>query len=226
MRAIHIINKLTIATHQLCAKGANGRIQPVHLRQGDMDGACAIYSLMMAMITCGIINRKDAEGLYKRIDGRSSLGRLLKKLTVYNDQDKVATDGLVRNGLFLDHVDDVITHNCKRIMTSVYSDDINNITGIVSHLKNNDPVIIGTTYRGNKGGHALLAIGYETENDIVSKLFCLDPGYPLSECSYWNAIIHMNSNTGREYTHYYVPSNVEIKIDETICIYKKNSKTK
>lgn len=49
-------------------------------------------------------------------------------------------------------------------MRSVYSDDINDIDGIVQHLKDNDPVIIGACFRKNSGAHALLAIGFEVSN--------------------------------------------------------------
>ena len=216
MKTIHIIDKLVLEQDTLCAKGANGRLQPVHLRQGDMDGACAVYSLMMAMLTCGIINRKDAMGLYKRIDGRSSLAKLLKQLTL---QDK--KEGLVREGLYLDWVNDVATHTFTKEMGTSYSDSINDIKEITHYLDGNDPVVIGATFRKKDGGHALVAVGYESYNDVVTKIFCLDPGFPLPDCSYWNAIIHVNCNSAKEYKHTYMPTGRDIKIDETITIFNK-----
>ena len=216
MRKIHIIDKLILLHGTLNAKRATARPQTVHLRQGDMDGACAVYSLMMAMITCDIINRKEVEGLHYRIDGRSSLSKLLKRLTLDNQKE-----GLVREGLFLDRVDDAITHTFTRKMRSEYSNEINNIEGIASYLDNHTPVIVGATYRKNDGGHALLAIGYEAENNEITKLFCLDPATPYAECNYWNAVIHINCNNAKEYRHSYMPLNKDIKIDETIAIFKK-----
>ena len=216
MKSIRIINKLILVNEVLCAKAANGRIQPIHLRQGDMDGACAVYSLMMAMIVCGVINRKEAEGLYKRLDGRSSLAKLLKQLTL---EDK--REGLVREGLHLNKVNEVASHSFTNKMRTSYSDRVNDIEEIKQHLDNDVPVIIGASYRRNNGGHALLAIGYEIENNIISKLFCLDPGYKLPDCCYWNAVIHIDSNSAKEYKHTYMPDGSDIKIDETIAIFKK-----
>lgn len=215
MRSIHVINKLFLEHGILCAKGENNRIQPVHLRQGDMDGACAIYSLMMGMITSGIINRKDAEGLYQNLDGRSSLAKLLKQLTLEGKKE-----GLVREGLYLSSVHEVASHTFTSKMRTSYSDVINNIEYIRQNLDGDNPVIIGGSYRG-KGGHALLAVGYEAENEIVTKLFCLDPGYQLPECCYWNSVIYINANSVKEYKHTYMPNGNDIKIDECICIFKK-----
>lgn len=213
MKTIHIIDKLVLAQEALCAKWKNNRLQPVHLRQGDMDGTCAVYSLMMAMITCGIINRKDAEGLYRKIDGRSSLGRLLNRLT--------REEGLIRDGLYLSEIYEVINHNSRKIMDSIYSSDTNNLDDIIQSLDNDNPVIVAATFKGNKGAHAMLIIGYESYCDCITKLFCLDPGYQLPDCSYWNALIHVNCNSAKEYKHTYMPNKTDIKITETITIFKK-----
>lgn len=37
-----------------CPDGAQ---QAVFLRQGDADGACGVYSLLMALLICGLIDR-------------------------------------------------------------------------------------------------------------------------------------------------------------------------
>lgn len=213
MKTIHIIDKLVLEQDTLCVKGANGRLQPVHLRQGDMDGACAVYSLMMAMLTCGIINRKDAEGLYQKIDGRSSLGRLLNRLT--------RDEGLIRDGLYLSDIYEVINHNSRKIMGCNYSSDTNNLEDIRQTLENDKPVIVAATFKGNKGAHAMLIIGYESDGDCITRLFCLDPGYQMPDCSYWNAIIHINCNSAKEYKHTYMPNATDVKITETITIFKK-----
>lgn len=45
------------------------------------------------------------------------------------------------------------------------------------------------------GAHAMLAIGYEVQNETVTKIFCLDPGNMISDYSYWNAVIRLNERT-------------------------------
>lgn len=52
----------------------------VHLRQGDMDGACGPYCLVMAMLVRGQLRRRQAKGL-ERVDSRSRYGRLMKRWT-------------------------------------------------------------------------------------------------------------------------------------------------
>ena len=44
---LHIINKLQLLNNGLVVKGTK---QTVHLQQGTMDGACAVYSMMMCLI--------------------------------------------------------------------------------------------------------------------------------------------------------------------------------
>lgn len=53
------ISNLKISEQGLEAKGKNGRWCPILLLQGDMDGACSVYSLMMELILIRTINRSD-----------------------------------------------------------------------------------------------------------------------------------------------------------------------
>ena len=130
-------------------------------------------------------------------------------------------EGLVREGLHLSKVNEVASHTFTNKMRTAYSDSVNDVEEIRQYLDNDIPVIIGASYRRNKGGHALLAIGYEVENSNTTKLFCLDPGYKLPECSYWNAVIHIDINSAKEYRHTYMPDGSDIRIDETIAIFAK-----
>ncbi len=51
-------------------KDANGRWVNVHKQQGDLDGACSIYSLVMAMLCQGMIEEQDIK-LYNFPDRRT-----------------------------------------------------------------------------------------------------------------------------------------------------------
>lgn len=57
----------------------NKKWQHVHLHQGDMDGACAVYSMMMYLISLKVLTRKQVIDLNTKFDGRVSKGRLYKE---------------------------------------------------------------------------------------------------------------------------------------------------
>ena len=57
---LHIVNKLQLLNNGLVVKGTK---QTVHLQQGTMDGACAIYSMMMCLIIIRSIHRNDVVSL-------------------------------------------------------------------------------------------------------------------------------------------------------------------
>ena len=65
----------------------------VHLRQGDMDGACGPYCLVMAMLVRGQLRRRQAKGL-ERVDSRSRYGRLMKALDQHGPLLRVGTTGV------------------------------------------------------------------------------------------------------------------------------------
>ena len=62
---------------------------PLHKRQGDMDGACAVYSLAMAMLCMGVVTNEDLQ-IYNCADKRTRKGKLLSHF--------LEGQGLVRNG--------------------------------------------------------------------------------------------------------------------------------
>ena len=56
-----------------------GGWQPVHLKQGEMDGACGLYSLMMGFIICGVVHYEEARlfHLFHAFPSKFPLGKLL-----------------------------------------------------------------------------------------------------------------------------------------------------
>ena len=69
--------------------------------------------------------------------------------------------------------------------------------------------MVGVDY--NKvNGHALLAIGYETRNDKIKKIFCLDPGSGINSASYWNAVISLDEHSNTKYRDSYFTANGNI----------------
>lgn len=61
----------------------------LHRKQGDMDGACAVYSVMMCLLRLGYVKKDDLE-VYNLADKRAKKGKLLYELLENN--------GLIKNG--------------------------------------------------------------------------------------------------------------------------------
>lgn len=206
MAAIKIIKSIRLDSKGVRVKDANGSIVPLHKRQGDMDGACAVYSLAMAMLCMGVVTNEDLQ-IYNCADKRTRKGKLLSHF--------LEEQGLVRNGYsFVTMAKKIRASNFNinaiRKNPKEYADVINEIADF---LDEDNPVIISTEF-GN-GAHALLAIGYETEDndDKITKILCLDPSEEAPLYTYWNCIIDVSRTGGKlEYPFVYITSTQSYKV--------------
>ena len=64
---IKIIRDLDITDSGVCVY--NRKPQAVHLQQGDMDGACAVYSMMMNLIALKVFTRNQIINLNTSFKG-------------------------------------------------------------------------------------------------------------------------------------------------------------
>ena len=206
MAAIKVIKSIRLDSKGVRVKDANGSIVPLHKRQGDMDGACAVYSLAMAMLCMGVVTNEDLQ-IYNCADKRTRKGKLLSHF--------LEEQGLVRNGYsFVTMAKEIRASNFNinaiRKNPKEYADVINEIADF---LDEDNPVIISTEF-GN-GAHALLAIGYETEDndDKITKILCLDPSEEAPLYTYWNCIIDVSRTGGKlEYPFLYITSTQSYKV--------------
>lgn len=206
MAAIKVIKSIRLDSKGVRVKDANGSIVPLHKRQGDMDGACAVYSLAMAMLCMGVVTNEDLQ-IYNCADKRTRKGKLLSHF--------LEEQGLVRNGYsFVTMAKEIRASNFNinaiRKNPKEYADVINEIADF---LDEDNPVIISTEF-GN-GAHALLAIGYETEDndDKIAKILCLDPSEEAPLYTYWNCIIDVSRTGGKlEYPFVYITSTQSYKV--------------
>ena len=206
MAAIKVIKSIRLDSKGVRVKDANGSIVPLHKRQGDMDGACAVYSLAMAMLCMGVVTNEDLQ-IYNCADKRTRKGKLLSHF--------LEEQGLVRNGYsFVTMAKEIRASNFNinaiRKNPKEYADVINEIADF---LDEDNPVIISTEF-GN-GAHALLAIGYDTEDndDKITKILCLDPSEEAPLYTYWNCIIDVSRTGGKlEYPFVYITSTQSYKV--------------
>lgn len=80
MRTLKIIDCLYLNEDGVRVRAKNGRFQQVHLRQGELDGACAVYSAFMALICIGVVKYNDIAVYGNTYDKRYGIERLKKEL--------------------------------------------------------------------------------------------------------------------------------------------------
>ncbi|AEB59844.1 hypothetical protein [Ectopseudomonas mendocina] len=171
----------------------------IHLRQGDLDGACGPYCLFSALITLGLLERDDVLQSMSFWKGSSRNGRLrdaLKKFGVLNGDGTYGWDLVEltqfykRKGLAAVHLE--VSRDggvSKRQLLQKVCDAID--SGALP--------IIGVEWAGG-AGHWLLVVGYqgvEKADDIqFTHLLCLDPGEATPKTSLWNAVIEVQDGDG------------------------------
>lgn len=197
----------------------NRTFSTVHLRQGDMDGACAVYSLMMYLLILNTIKRNQLDDIYDKIKKSPEVEELFHEFF-----DK---HGLIRGGLYF--------KDLKRMINRAFGDVViadafgvdqepqdGFINQIQSVIDTDSPIMLGIDFKGG-GGHAVLAIGYEKDEEGLFNIFCLDPGYACNPTAYWNMVIALDVKKGI-YKHQCLTENPyncpAIRISDTLVITK------
>jgi hypothetical protein len=161
----------------------------IHLRQGDMDGACGPYCLAMAMIGLGLSTREEITDA--KYHGNSKIAKLIRTIELFRGEY------FFRNGTDREHLNDAIRLAFDRDVELLYQKkglrgkhfrDYMNI-----FVKDDAdlvwPVILGIDFGKNaECGHWVLVVGYEHNPDGQSCYLVLDPGAEKprqNEC--WNA---------------------------------------
>lgn len=189
---IKIIEGLFLTKNGCCIKNRTDNL--IHIKQGDLDGACSIYALMMYLLILKVIKRNQLNDLYNDIKKSSEVESLFHEFF-----DK---HGLVREGFYFSQLKRMLNKaSVESIVASSFdesSEEYKN-DGFINQIQNtldiDTPIMIGIDYKGG-GGHAVLAIGYETDKDGLLNIFCLDPGYDCNPTSYWNMVITLKRWVG------------------------------
>ena len=170
---------------------SGGSLTRVFARQGNLDGSCAIYSLMMMLI---FHKKLDWEDL---VDGEQAKEN--EFVARIQRQFLYGLSGLCLGGHILDELSDKLNQCIGRKQSEVFTTipgKYNSVSRQELHLKiraqlnARNPVMLG--FWGATGkGHAVVAIGYQkVRNKLL--LFCLDPGRPLPFVQMWNNVIGLD----------------------------------
>ena len=187
MQTIKIIENIIIKDGILHTYGRDGEITKVFLRQGNLEGRCAVYSLMMLLMFHGILNRED---LLSKVSADAP--EYIKKL-------KRQFSYCTTIGYSLEELRIKLLHSFNnKLPVEVYvvrkrdEDNLKKIHHMIKEqLDTGYPVQIGLWNPQGKTGHSVVAIGYSLFGTTL-RLFCLDSVCPLSYASIWNNIIDVN----------------------------------
>ena len=134
--------------------------------------------------------------------------------------------GLVRGGLYFDELARLVNRSFGTKVHAIcyVTDCIEAKDSFKAQIKNiidkDQPIILGIDFKKG-GGHAVLAIGYEDDEDGLFHVFCLDPGYLCNPTSYWNMVISLDQFNGK-YKHQCLTDNPyncpAIQISDTLIV--------
>lgn len=197
MRTIEIINSLRPNQKGLLTRDGRGRWIRVHHKQGDMDGACAVYCLMMNLLILGYISEEDIS-IYQVADKRTKRGKFISHF--------LEEQGLIRAGYSFSALVKELRFLCGDLNVQRRNprkaDD--RITLITNCIEDDMPVVISVDFEKG-GGHALLAVGIELDSEQnIDKILCLDPGAESPIYAEWNCFIDVSKGNGKEFPFSYV----------------------
>ena len=181
------------ATHEgpnVPLPGSEDEYQLLHLRQGDIDGACGPYCLFMALMICGVSRRDEITGPAQKIHGNSNLARTFKLMQEYT--------AFFRHGTGLHDLVAFVNTTYRSKVTAVPCPErgVALRSFIERHILLNNPVIIGLDW-GETTGHWVLVVGLEyLEDGTLWRLLVLDPSAAPSKVCAWNSVIEANGSGG------------------------------
>ncbi|ALV79037.1 MULTISPECIES: hypothetical protein [Pseudomonas aeruginosa group] len=202
-----------------CAEERGGR---VHMRQGDADGACGPYALMMGLITLGVLDRDHITDM-SAWHGNSREGRFRNALLEHGALISRGTNILDLIGL-ADHFSGLgiqaeQTLGNKKTLIDQIQRDIEN-----------DAIPLISVSWSRFEGHWLMVVGHQGYEAAgvyqPTHLLCLDPLSEAPKASLWNAVIEVvdeegNALRGGTFTcdHWGLDGNVtQCKLDELLTL--------
>ena len=186
------IKNIFLEAESIKAIGRSGKKTRVFAKQGDLDGSCTIYSLMMMLI---FHQKLDWEDL---IDGERAkdfefVGRIQHEFLH-------GLNGLCTSGYKLREISDRANQCFGSKMCEAYTTEPgtpNTVSRSIlqemirMYLDDRQPVMIGYS-KPSGPGHALVAVAYRREAWNRLRLFCLDPSHGVPFMHPWNTVIDLD----------------------------------
>lgn len=204
----------------------------ISLRQGDLDGACGPYALMMALLAFGAITRKDALNLWMgKVDGRAQLSKVIASLETLLRHGTHASD-LIKlfeavqrysalNGL-------ACNANLQRLQISAKEVRGQALFKLVKESIDSGVPAILTLEWSHSDAHWVTAIGYQTykknvpdpdSHATLESILVLDPSSSASPTSAWNGVLAVNPGNGSLPFNYWNNDQSAVSCDADGCLF-------
>ena len=205
MANIFINDNLNLSRLGLRVKGSDKHWTEIHCQQGRLDGACVVYSVVMALLSIGYISNDDIDvSKDPNPDKRTEKGKLLSRL--------LDERGLVRDGYYLRTMAKLLREFCSDLNIKYHNKNEYFLPIIKNCTENDIPIVIRVN--NNDMCHGIIVVGVETDNDDkISKLFCLDPGFSITDTAYWNCVIDVAKEHAGDYPYWYITSDIKSKVE-------------
>ena len=186
------IKNIFLEAESIKAIGRSGKKTRVFAKQGDLDGSCTIYSLMMMLI---FHQKLDWEDL---IDGERA--KDFEFVSRIQHEFLHGLNGLCTSGYKLREISDRVNKCFGSKICETYTtepDTPNTVSRSIlqemirMYLDDRQPVMIGYS-KPSGPGHALVAVAYRRESWNRLRLFCLDPSHGVPFMHPWNTIIDLD----------------------------------
>ena len=161
MASIHIIDSIRLSHKGLCVLDENSKWVKLHKQQGDLDGACAIYSLVMAMLCKGLLTDDETQ-VYNRPDRRTDKGKFLYQF--FNER------GMIREGYSYVTLAKEINESSFGIKATRKNPRTNNgrVELISDYIYDNIPVIISVVFENKTAALSpILLISRATQDNLT-----------------------------------------------------------
>jgi len=191
MFKIQFINNIVFKDGLLYALDRTDNLTRVFIRQGNLEGRCTIYSLMMMLMFHKRISRED---LLYRVDRNapSYIKRLKKQLLSSKRRARSLEE--MREKLLSSFENQI---SVEVYTLPKYKDYCANAkclhNKIKSHLDLGLPVQISYFFPNEMLGHSVVVIGYSFCESVIH-LYCLDPSIRMVHTTIWNNVIDLNLN--------------------------------
>jgi hypothetical protein len=206
------IKNIFLEPEGLRAIGRSGKMTRVFAKQGDLDGSCSIYSLMMMLIFHKFLDWEDL------IDGERA--KDCEFVNRIQHEFLHGFKGICSGGYRLQEISERVNKCFGEKMCKAYTtvpDTPNTVNRrilqemIKMHLDDRQPVMLGYS-KPSELGHALVAVAYRREARNRLRLFCLDPSHGVSFMHLWNTVIDLDYLTSDDDdftdTNYYAEKKV------------------
>ena len=208
------IKNFFLEAEGLRAIGRSGKLTRVFAKQGDLDGSCTVYSLMMMLI---FHQKLDWEDL---VDGERA--KDCEFVSRIQHEFLHGLNGLCTNGYKLQEISDRVNKCFGSKICETYTtepDTPNTVSRQLLHelirmnLDCRQPVMLGYS-KPSEIGHALVAVAYRREAKNRLRLFCLDPSHGVPFMHPWNTVIDLDYLTSDDDdftdTNYYAEKKIYV----------------